>query len=80
MAFGEREKSDLSIFGAMNAAAPEGTPPRRTGDKNSGNFPARPCLGEALRQVSLPGECELLVHTEAYRNLILGKRMIRFCR
>ena len=42
----------------MTAAAPEGTPPRRIGDlkKFKKNFPALPCLGEALRRVSIvPG-------------------------
>ncbi len=38
----------------MNAAAPERTPPRRISDKKSKkNFLAPPCLGEALRLVSI---------------------------
>ena len=38
----------------MNAAAPEGTPPRRIRiDKFLKDLPAPPCLGEALRRVIL---------------------------
>jgi hypothetical protein len=36
----------------MNAAAPEGTPPRRirSVNTNAGKLPAPPCLGEALNR------------------------------
>jgi hypothetical protein len=38
----------------MNAAAPEGTPPRRIGNYNiPRELIAPPCLGEALRRVIL---------------------------
>jgi hypothetical protein len=37
----------------MNAAAPDGTPPRRFCYGNSPVLPAPPCLGEALRRVIL---------------------------
>ena len=37
----------------MNAAAPEGTPPRRISDKEIQKLPAPPCLGEALRRGTL---------------------------
>jgi len=49
--------SPFSIM--MNAAAPEGTPPRRISHKDWQNFiPPKdfivpPCLGEALRRVTL---------------------------
>jgi hypothetical protein len=37
----------------MIAAAPEGTTPRRIGEQNSKQLPARLCLGEALRRESI---------------------------
>jgi hypothetical protein len=44
----------LSSSGTMNAAAPEGTPPRRISHKkNTMRLPVPPCIGEALRRVSI---------------------------
>ena len=38
----------------MNAAAPDGAPPRRiTNKKNTISLPVPPCLKEALRRVSI---------------------------
>ncbi len=37
----------------INAAAPDGAPPWRINDENR-NHPDPPCLGEALRRVTLP--------------------------
>jgi len=37
----------------MNAAAPEGTPPRRIDNYHKKNVHAPPCLGEALRRGTL---------------------------
>ena len=47
--------ADKCLFDiAMNAAAPEGTPPRRINyEKFEQPFSVPPCLGEALRRVSL---------------------------
>ena len=41
--------------GTMNAAAPDGAPPRRISDEKQmyGQCPAPPCLGEALRRGAL---------------------------
>lgn len=45
----------LPLFpsGMMNAAAPEGTPPRRLVTKNLKKFPARRASQEALRRESI---------------------------
>jgi hypothetical protein len=46
----------------MNAAAPEGTPPRRINNKYSKkNFPDPPCPGEALRRVTSFNEDHLQI-------------------
>jgi hypothetical protein len=39
--------------GMMNAAAPEGTPPRRIGDERFKKILCLPCLREAMGQVSI---------------------------
>jgi hypothetical protein len=52
------DKNQILIRQAINAAAPEGTPPRRINNQmsGSGNLLAPPCLGEALRWGTLVTE------------------------